>query len=232
MWLQNASNTEHRTVLTVCTSNAGCGMCQVSPGSEGGRGNKPIPSLLRDSPCLPSLSLGEQGWATSSPPPRAGALLSPAYPSPLSSRRGSRRAGLGGSSCRGMFGGGCCRPGGETRRTRWLPRQGKRDAGTDGCVHREHCLGGEQCVGGCPDRAASPQKNSPGWITPVGTYTMITISFPGPLCQYGVATQPATSRRAVSLLSTLWFWFRIFLDEALFDYSGSTWGICNSNNLW
>lgn len=58
--------------------------------------------------------------------------------------------------------------GGETWRRRWLPRQGKRDVETDGCVHREHCLCGEQRVGGCTTRSCS-FSNSPGWITPVGT---------------------------------------------------------------
>lgn len=143
--------------------------------------------------------------STSSPPSCMKPLISPAHLSSCSSWQASRRVGLAAAApATGMFEEGCSIPGGETWRWRWLPRQGKGDAETDGCVHREHCLCGEQHVGGCTTQSCSP-SNSPDWITPVGTYTMIIISFPVRLCQYGVATQPLTSRRAVSLLSTLWF---------------------------
>lgn len=134
------------------TQAAGCAWSALE--DEGGRGNKPIPSPLRASPCLPSLFPG-LSYLLSFIPYRS--VASPAYLSPLSSWQGRRRVGLAAAApAAGMFGEGCCRPGGETRRRRWLPRQGKRDAETDGCVHREHCLGGERRVGGCTDRAASP----------------------------------------------------------------------------
>lgn len=89
--------------------------------------------------------------------------------------RASRRVGLAAAApATGMFEEGCSVRGGETWRRRWLPRQGKGDAETDGCVHREHRLCGEQHVGGCTTQSCSP-SNCPGWITPVGTLTMIII---------------------------------------------------------
>lgn len=235
MWLQNAFKTEHSTVLTVCTSNVGCGMCQVSPG-RWRREREQARSLAASWQPLPAFSLPRRAglsYLLSFFPSRSVALprlpVPPSPPGEAADGQSWRRQllprgclGRAAAVLVGKHGGG----GGCQGRGRGMRRQ------------MAACTGSIASVGNSVWEVAQigmlpPKKTSPGRITPAGTYTMITISFPVPLCQYGVATQPATSRRAVSLLSTLWFWFRIFLDEALlFDYSGSTWGICNSNNLW
>lgn len=182
MWLQNSFNTRCSRALIVCRSSTDRGTYSLE--DEGGRVVQGMSSFLlrfmKDSVSLLSSQQSRTGLYTlksTSSPFHTEALLSPAYLSPLTPP-GKQRTGLEVTApAAEIFEEGCSFRDGDMWRRRWLPRQGKRDVETDGCVHREHCLCGEQHVGGCTTQSCS-FSNSPGWITPVGTYTMITIFIP------------------------------------------------------
>lgn len=152
MCLQNVLNAKHSIVLTFGKSTTGSAMCLVIAGrlrKESCAGNGSISSVPHDRPWVPSLFPDDQGWALqahiytlSSFPYKSIAL--PSFPVLCSPWQAIRRM----LAAAGMFEEGCCGCGGETWRERWLPRQAKGDVETDGCMHREQSLCGEQPVWG------------------------------------------------------------------------------------